>query len=530
MRRMSPSLVKGWYADIFQYMNESNGRILKNTSFLYFRMIIVMLITLYTSRIVLARLGVDDYGIYSVVGGIVTVFSILSTSMSSAIGRFLTVELANKNDRNLITVFSTSLIIQCGLGLIILLLVETGGVWWLNHRMNIAPERMAAANWVLQCSAITFLVNMISVPYNAAIIAHEKMQAFAYVSILEVVLKLGVAFSLYIRIFDSLIMYAILISLTSIIIRFAYSTYCERHFKECRFTFAFDKEVMKGMVSFSGWNFIGSSSAILREQGVNIVMNEFCGTAVNAARAFAMQVYQAVTVFSQNFMIAVNPQIIKSYATGKSAYMFDLAFRASRLSFCLLFCISLPLILEMPWILSIWLTVVPPFTAVFAVLVLIFGQIDVLSLPLMYINQATGRIKTYQLTVGGIQMLNFPLSYVLLRIGCAPYSVYILSIVLAVCSMVARLVILRHQVGLPIMSYVKDVLARAALVFIAGIIVPSLFFPYLSDSTVPARIALLAIALASAAAASFILGCKRSEQIFIIDKARVLIKNFLHHA
>lgn len=511
-------------------MNAEHGRILKNTGMLYFRMILVMGITLYTSRIVLEQLGVNDYGIYSVVGGIVTMFSILSSSMSSAISRFLTFELARGNDTHLRTVFSTSFLIQCGLGLIILFFVETAGVWFLNHKMNIDPARMTAANWVLQCSALTFLVNMLSVPYNAAIIAHEKMQAFAYISILEVALKLGVAFSLYVRFFDSLIMYAILIAITAIIIRFAYSVYCERNFKECRIVFSFDKHVMKGMMAFSGWNFIGSSSAILRDQGVNIVMNLFCGTAVNAARGLAMQVYQAVTVFSQNFMFAVNPQIIKSYAKGERDYMFDLAFRASRLSFCLLFCLSLPLIIEMPWILSIWQTVVPPYTTGFAILILIFGMTESLSLPLMYINQATGRIKVYQLAVGGIQTLNFPVSYLLLRQGSSPYSVFLLSIILSVCCLFVRLWILKRQVDLPVTIFCRDVLLRCSSVVIAGAIIPCLYFVYLSGTTPASRIILISISLVSAMVASFTCGCRKKEREFLIDKARLLIFKFSNHA
>ncbi|MDE6636918.1 MAG: lipopolysaccharide biosynthesis protein, partial [Muribaculaceae bacterium] len=215
--------------------SQNHSKIAKNTLLLYFRMILVMLITFYTSRVVLSRLGINDFGIYNVVGGIVMMFSIVSASLSSAISRFLTFELGRNNESKLKTIFSSSIIIQAGLGLIIILLVETIGVWFLNNKMNISPERMVAANWVLQCSALAFLVNMLSVPYNAAIIAHEKMQAFAYVSILEVSLKLGIAFLLYIPWFDSLIVYAVLIVISSLIIRLAYAIYCKQHFQECHF-------------------------------------------------------------------------------------------------------------------------------------------------------------------------------------------------------------------------------------------------------------------------------------------------------
>lgn len=489
-----------------------------------------MLVSLYTSRVVLAQLGVNDYGIYSVVGGIVTIFSILSSSMSSSISRFLTFELAKEDDTHLRKVFSTSVLIQAGLSIIILLLVETAGVWFLNHKMNIDPSRMTAANWVLQCSAITFMVNMLSVPYNAAIIAHEKMQAFAYISLLEVALKLGVAFTLYIRIFDTLIVYAILIALTSIILRLTYSVYCRKHFPECKFELTIDKNVMKGMMAFSGWNFIGSSSAILRDQGVNIVINIFCGTAINAARGLAMQVYQAVTVFSQNFMVAVNPQIIKTYAVGDTEDMFKLAFRASRFSFCLLFCLSLPLILEMPWVLSVWQKIVPPYTAGFSILVLIFGMIEALSIPLLYINQATGRIKIYQLTVGGIQMLNFPISYLLLRFGYSPYSVFILSIALSVCCLAGRLIILKNQVNLPIATFFGDVIVRITIVAIMGSLLPVGIYLYSPTLTLGSKITLIAIAVVSSATASFLWGCKKNERVLLVAKAKDLILNMTHHA
>lgn len=504
-----------------------NKRIAKNTILLYFRMILVMLITLYTSRVVLARLGVNDYGIYNVVGGVVTMFTILSASLSSAISRFLTYELGRKNESRLRVIFSTSVIIQVSLGVFIAVLIETVGVWFLNYRMDISPERMTAANWVLQCSMLTSFVNMISVPYNAAMIAHEKMEAFAYISLLEVSLKLGIAFSLYIKVFDSLIMYAVLIAISSVIIRLAYGIYCKRNFTECVVERKFDKSLLPDMLSYSGWNFIGSSGAILRDQGVNIVINLFCGTAVNAARGIAMQVNTAVHGFSQNFMLAANPQIIKSYASGDKTHSFDLAFRSSRLSFYLLFCLSLPLIVEMRWILNLWLTDVPRYTTGFSCLVLVFGMIETLSIPLMYINQAFGKIRTYQLTVGGIQMMNFPLSYFLLWLGFSPNSVFILSIVLSVCCLIARMIILRKQVGLPVGRFCKEVLLRVLAVTVVGSFIPAiiglLFFIPESGSQ---HICVISAALASACLSSYLIGCSKSERHFISDIITSVIRKF----
>lgn len=510
--------------------SENNKRIAKNTLFLYLRMILVMLISLYTSRVVLSRLGVNDYGIYNVVGGIVSMFSILSASLSSAISRFLTFELGRNNDKRLRDIFSTSVIIQGLLGLLIVLLVEFVGVWFLNHKMNISVERVVAANWVLQCSTVTFVVNMLSVPYNAAIIAHEKMQAFAYVSLLEVSLKLGIAFLLYIAWFDSLIVYAVLVVFASLIIRMTYAAYCKRHFEECKFKFVFDRDLLKDMLSFSGWNFIGSSSAILRDQGVNIIINLFFGTAVNAARGIAMQVYNAVHGFSQNFILAVNPQIIKSYASGKIDYMFHLAFRSARFSYYLLFCISLPLILQINWLLGLWLTVIPKYTASFSVLVLIFGMMEAISIPLQYINQATGKIKIYQLVVGGMQMLNFPIAYLLLWMDFSPVSVFVLSIVISIGCLFARLGILHHSVGLPVGIFCKDVIRRVFFVTLLGSSIPiGLMFAW-NPIMLSSRIMFLFIGFIMACLASLYVGCDKAERAFITDKLIGLLNKFRKNA
>lgn len=439
-------------------------------------MILVMLISLYTSRVVLEQLGENDYGIYGVVGGVVTMFSIISASLSSAIGRFITFELGRENPERLKMIFSTSIWILIGLGGIIVLLLETGGVWFVNCKMNINPSRLTAANWVLQCSTVNFLVNMLSVPYNAAIIAHERMNAFAYIGILEVLLKLGVALLLFIPTFDSLIVYSILLAASSVIIRLIYGIYCKRNFAECRFEFTFNKSIFKEMLGFSSWSFIGSSSAILKDQGVNIIINLFCNTAVNAARSLSTQVNAAVYGFAQNFMLAVNPQIIKSYASGHIEEMFDLAFKSSRLSYYLLLCLSTPIIVAMPYILGIWLTMIPPYTISFTRLTLILGMFEVISLPLQFMNQASGKIKVYQLTVGGIQMLNFPLAYLLLRNHFSPNSVYILAIILSQVCLAARLAILRVSISLPVKRFLLDVYARVLSVTIVCALAIALLF------------------------------------------------------
>lgn len=503
--------------------DHNNRRIAKNTVFLYFRMMLTIGISLYTSRVVLEQLGENDYGIYGVVGGVVAMFSILSSSLSSAIGRFLTYELGKENPCRLKSIFSTSVIILLGLGLVVVILLETGGLWFVHNRMNISPGRMTAANWVLQCSTATFLINLLSVPYNAAIIAHERMNAFAYIGILEAALKLGVALMLFIPFLDSLIAYAVLLLVASAVIRLIYGVYCKRHFEECRFELRFDRDIFKEMLGYSSWSFIGSSSAILKDQGVNVILNMFFNTSLNAARLVANQVNTAVYGFAQNFMLAVNPQIIKSYAAGETDYMFDLGFRSARLSYYLMLCLSAPLILEMPFVLGIWLTVIPPYTVSFARLTLVLGMLETISLPLQYMNQASGRIKAYQLTVGGIQMLNFPLAYLLLDMHFAPDSVYVLAIVISQLCLGARLLILRHTVGLPVRRFLIDVYLRIFAVTL-GCAAFAGMLALIPASTSGAHFFMVALMLLLTVAVCYVAGCDRGERRFIRSRLDQLLK------
>lgn len=504
----------------------NNKRIAKNTTMLYFRMLFTMAVGLYTSRVVLERLGVNDYGIYNVVGGVVTMFSIVSASLSSAISRFLTFELGKGNISKLRIIFSTSLMIQLAIGLIVAVLVEGIGVWFLNAKMNIAPERLGAANWVLQCSLVTFIINMISLPYNASIIAHEKMQAFAYVSFLEAFLKLGIAFLLCVPLFDTLEYYAVLLVISSAIVRCVYSLYCRRNFEECKFQRVFDKKLLKEMLSFSGWNFIGSTSGILRDQGVNIVMNIFCGTAVNAARGVAVQVNTIVCSFSNNFMIAVNPQIIKSYAIGELEHMFTLSNRSSRFSYYLLFLISLPIILSAPYVLGIWLTVVPDHTVVFLRLILILGISEALSLPMQFVNQATGNIKFYQLTVGGLQLLNFPISYLALYFGMNPSITFVIAIIISQICMFARLGILHKTVRMSVGSFLKDVYVNVLLVSLVAIPIPLLYVALNPADNFISFVISTVISLLCSIFSVLFVGCGKNERgkLFSLITNRLKIK------
>ena len=503
--------------------SDKSKRIAKNTILLYFRMLLIMAVTLYTSRIVLITLGVEDYGIYNVVGGVVTMFAVLSGSLSTAISRFITYELGKGNHNRLKIIFSSSIIIQVTLALIIGILAEIGGTWFMNNKMNIPFERLEAANWVLQCSIVTFMVNLISVPYNAAIIAHEKMKAFAYVSIFEASLKLLVVFVLYFAVTDKLKIYAISLMIISILIRFIYSTYCKNHFAECKFHMIYDKNVLKEIGKFAGWNFIGSSSAILRDQGGNIVINLFCGPAINAARGIAFQVNAAVQGFVTNFMTALNPQITKSYASENHQYMMTLIFQGARLSFYLLLFISLPVLINTHYILKLWLNIVPEHTVLFVQLSLIFAMSECISQPLITAQLATGRIRNYQIIVGGLQMLNLPLAYLLLRLNFFPEIIMIVAIIISQGCLASRLYMLKHMISISIHQYLNKVYINVIKVGFSSIAIPLILSFFIPESFT--RLILTSFAaIISITTSIYFIGCKKEERLFIHSKFRA-IKN-----
>lgn len=497
--------------------SSNNKRIAKNTLLLYFRMLFMMAVSLYTSRVVLNALGVEDFGIYNVVGGVVAMFSMLSGSLSAAITRFITYELGTGNKENLKKIFSSSVTIQIGLAVLIALLAEAVGVWFLNVKMNIPDARMVAANWVFQFSILTFAINLISVPYNASIIAHERMSAFAYVSILEAIGKLAIAFLIIISPMDKLIFYAILMCAVALIVRFAYGAYCKKHFEECTYHFIFDKDLLKRMFGFAGWNFIGATSGVLRDQGGNIVINLFCGPAVNAARGIAFQVNTAVYGFVSNFMTALNPQITKSYAAGDRDYMMTLIYQGARLSFYMLLLLSLPVLVNTHYILSLWLKIVPDHAVLFVQLVLVFAMSESISNPLITAMLATGKIRNYQLVVGGVQMMNLPISYLLLRMGMFPEVVIVVAIVISQCCLAARLVMLRGMIGLSVREYMEKVYLNVLAVTVIAVILPFLLSTKLEESFLN-FVLLCFVALICTGMTIYYVGCSKPERQFVLNK------------
>lgn len=503
--------------------SENTKRIAKNTLMLYVRMLFSMLVSLYTSRVVLNTLGVEDYGIYNVVGGFVAMFSLISNSLSSSTSRFLTFELGKGNAERLKQVFSTSLAIHVVLIAVILVLMETIGVWFLNARMTIPSERLYAANWVFQASVLSFLFRLFSVSYNAAIMAHERMKAFAYIGILDVILRLLIV--LFIAHsswrFDRLIVYAWLLVVVSISMQGIYLCYCKRNFEECRLRLHFDKECWREMSAFAGWNFIGCTAGLLKDQGVNILLNLFVGPVLNAARGIAMSVNTAIGNFSGNFMAALNPQITKSYAAGEHSYMMSLVERGSRFSFYILLVLALPVLMETDFVLTLWLKQYPAHTVNFVRLVLLLSMLDILSNTLITLQTATGRIRNYQLAVGGMLMLNFPLSYICLWIGLPPESVLFVALSVSLGCLMLRLLFLKRMVALSVRNYLYNVCLNVFLVFLAASVIPAMLWIRMEEGWL--RFVFVTIfCIICSLLAIYKIGCSVSERQFMIEKIRIV--------
>lgn len=507
---------------------EKTKRIAKNTMFLYFRMLFLMIISLYTSRVVLDSLGVSDYGIYNVVGGFVTMFSLISSSLTSACTRFLNYEMGTGNKDRLATIFSSAVFIQTVLALVVLLIAETVGVWYINNILVVPDDRLTAANWCFQFSLLNFCMNIITVPYNAAIVAHEKMKTFAQVSVFQGLANLGISFMIYYNPFDRLVYYGLLLFIVQFVIRMVYQIYCRKHFEECSSrTIKVDKSILKEMLGFSIWQFVGSSSALFKNQGVSMILNFFFGPAVNAAKGIANQINQAVYQFASNFMLALNPQITQSYAAGDYQYALKLVNKGSRLSFFLLFTLSLPILINADFILHIWLKEVPEYALEFAQLSLICALIKCLSETLMKIQNATGNIKTYQLVVGGIQMLDMPLALVALYLGYSPYSVLYIAIFIELICLVARLFMLPNTVqGFQPFSFIREVIAKCVFVAIVAMIIPFIHYMY-ADNSWTTFIVNSLLCLFVSAFVVFFLGCEKAERKFFINYGKKIIKRFI---
>ncbi len=446
-------------------VSSNKKTIAKNTLMLYFRMLLVMGVTLYTSRIVLAELGVVDYGIFNVVGGIVIMFSFVNGAMAQSTQRFLSYELGQENSANLEKTFKTAVTIHLIIAGIIFFLAETLGLWFLNNIMNIPADNMSAANWVYQCSIITYVISIIQVPYSASVIAHEKMQFYAYLGIIEVILKLGMAFSIALAPYFKLQLYSSLILIITLTVFLIYLFFCKKKFHECKFGWYYQKEQFKSMSSYAAWSTFGSLAWVGKSQGLNLLLNVFFGPAVNAAYGVANQVNTAVNSFVQNFSTALNPQIVKNYSAENYGEMQQLMIYGAKLAFFLMLIIAFPVIMVTNNLLHLWLVKVPDFAVVFTQLVILNSLIESFSFSMGTGIQATGKIKWYQIIIGSTLLLNIPISYILLKIGFPPPVVFIVSISLALFTIGERLSIMRKNIpGFSIRKFCKIVFLPAFMI------------------------------------------------------------------
>ena len=474
-----------------------------------------MLVSLYTSRVILNTLGVEDYGTYAIVGGIVGMFGIFNGAMAGATQRFLSFELGRKNYVQLRKTFNAAQIIHISIALLVLVLAETVGLWLIVNYLKIPDGRMEAALWVYHFSMLSFMVSIVQAPYNAVIIAREQMNVYAYVSILEVLLKLVIVFMLTWIAFDKLKLYGILVFAVTIIIAVIYRIYTRRNFEETKFEAVKDKALYKTLVSYSGWNLWGNLASVTKAQGVSIILNIFFGTVVNAALGIANQIYTAINSFVMNFQIASNPQIVKSYASNNKEYMNGLVIRISKFSFYLLFVLSLPVVLEIDYILELWLKIVPEHTAIFAILVLMNALIDTISGPLMISLQATGKIKVYQSVVGIMLILILPISYLLFKLGFSPQSTFVVSICIAILAFLVRLYLTKKEIPeFSVGMFVQDVLLRSLPIVILAICIPFLIKLTMNAGFV--RFAVVSVvSVLSSLMLIYFFGLKKNEKLFL---------------
>jgi O-antigen/teichoic acid export membrane protein len=488
-------------------------------------MILTMLVSLYTSRVILNTLGVEDYGIYNVVGGVVSMFAFFNSAMSSATQRFLSYEIGRGDFVQLRKTFNATQVIHIGIAVLIFILAETVGLWFVKTYLVIPAERLEAAIWVYHFSVLSFMVSIIQVPYNATIIAHERMNVYAYVSIMEVTFKLLIVFMLTWITYDKLKLYGILYFAVVFVIAAIYRVYTRRNFEESKFEVVKDKRLYKTLISYSGWSLFGNIAGVAQGQGVNIILNIFFGPVVNAARGVAMQVQSAVNSFVTNFQMAVNPQIIKSYAANENEYMISLIIRSSKFSFYLLFLLSLPIILEIDQILKMWLINVPSYAPIFTVLILVVILITSISGPLKIAVQATGKIAVYQAVIGTLLFMTLPISYYFLKLGYPPEVTLYITIVIEILALIFRFFFLKKIINFPVARFIKDVVIRNIIIVLLSVSLP-LFLRKVLDESFWRLFFVTCVALIWNATVIYFVGLNKSEQMI----AQKGIKKILHRS
>lgn len=502
----------------------NNIRIAKNTMLLYIRMLLIMGVSLFTSRVILQALGVEDYGIYNLIGGFVTIFSIVSNTLVIAMQRYFNVALGQKDNERFSDIFIMSMNILFIIFIFIIIVSETAGIWFINTQLNIASERIQAANWVFQFSVLTFIINLLRTPYNAAIIAHEKMAFYAYVSVFDVALRLGIVYLLLLFKSDRLILYAILYFVANILITYIYKLYCNKRLNSCHFRLMWKKDLFKELLSFTGWSLVGQTGYIIRGQGDSFFVNKFYSVTVNAAMGINSQVTGAITSFVNSFQTAFNPQITKSYASNEMKEHFDLLFRASKFSFYLIILLSIPIIFNIDYILNLWLVEVPVYTSIFITLSLFAQMIYAISAPFATSIIATGHIKGYQASLLFLNIIGIIFSFLFLRAGYAPYFVSYINIGVQLFILVSRMYFMHLLMKFNVVKYIQKVIFPILMV---GSI--SFLFPYFTNHYFNTFWAMVMITFANVFFSIIVIygvGLDKSEKLFVKTSINKFINKF----
>ena len=502
--------------------SSNNKRIAKNTLFLYGRMVITMLVSLFTSRVILRTLGVEDFGIYNLVGGVAAMFQFLNGTLADATQRYITVEIGKGDNGNVNKIFSTCLLLHVILGVLIILIAEPIGLWLIHNKLIIPVERLNAAIWVFHFSIVSLFVLIISVPYNALIIAHEKMKAFAMISIIEAVGKLLITYALLIGHADRLILYGILMLSMQTVIRCLYTTYCKRNFAETKYHFCWDKRLVKEMTGFASWTIIGNLAFVCITQGISVLLGMFFMPVVNAARGIAVQVQSAVSTFVKNFQTAINPQITKSYASGKISEMHSLVFRSSKYSFYLVMIPLIPIFLETDLILTVWLKDVPQYTAVFVRLIILVTWVNSLANPLSVSMKATGKIREYELYSASIKLLVIPVAYLLLLRGSSPVIVFFVYLFFEIAAYISNFIITGKYVNFSISRYCKEVIFKVFIVAITSFMIPAIIY-MIMNATWQRFILVLIVSLFCSASSIFFIGMTNNERNAVLKHIKSYI-------
>ena len=503
--------------------SENNKRIAKNTAMLYVRMLLIMGVSLYTSRVVLQTLGVTDFGIYNVVGGVVSFLGFINGSLSGASSRFITFALGKGDKKLLSDSFSTILLVHYALAVVILILAETVGLWFVLEKMVIPLERQSAAMWVYQCSVITVLLSIVSTPYTSLVIAYERMSTFAYLSIFETLAKLLVVYLLMVVSFDKLALYAVLLMVIQLIVRLIYSYYCRRNFSESKSKLTWNRPLAKEIGTYAGWTLNGHFAVIGYTQGLNILLNLFFGPAVNAARGIAVQVQSAVSQFSGNVQMAFNPQITKSYAQNNLDYMHTLICNSSKYSFLLIFMIGVPVFLEVEQLLTLWLGIVPEHTASFFRITMFIALESSFVSPVLTSVHATGNLKRFQLIEGSVLLSIVPISYLALKfLDTSPESVFYIFLFVECVTQIIRIWIVFPMIQLSKWEYIKRVFYPLLIIVAISIILPLIVYFGMQESFLR-LVSICFASLFSVSIASYFLAISKQEQQMINNK----IKRFI---